>query len=93
MLSSNGEVVREDNDDYCFRGLEHRTVENSRARQRNKEMVWEAVLMHQHLYNGKCDPMTVAAASIRYSTLCRREALVRAQQDEEFVVKYLTNER
>lgn len=95
LFSKNGEQsVMDDNDQFCFRGLEDRTLEGYEIRRKSKEMVREAVLVQQDVYGPKrCDPKRVAVASMRNSLMSRQEAVVRAKLDELFVVEYLANER
>lgn len=84
-IMTDHEDIIEDEDEYCFRGLEYKTKEASKKRQRNKLEVRQAVLDEQEYQkeNGMNDPEWISMLSIDESRTCKRDALERARQDEK----------
>jgi hypothetical protein len=90
-----GEVISEDDPDFCTRGLECRTKAGSKARNRYKLRVRSAVLNEQDLQReeGIVDPDFIAMASMDESSKCREAALRRGEQDAICIEKYLEETR
>jgi hypothetical protein len=91
----NGEKFRDDDPDYCARGLEFRTKAGSKARCRNKLRTRSAVLNEQDLQRdeGFFDPEFISMVSMDQSVRCRHGARGRAFNDAKCIKAYLDDVR
>lgn len=85
----------DDDTDYCSRGLEGKTREGSKKRNKSKVMVNTAVLMEQEIQrmDKKDDPETIAKASFNCSEVLCRRARLQGTQDERDVGDFLDDVR
>jgi len=89
FMTDNGEQVVDDTDEYCFRGLEYRTLHGNRNSRKNKSIVRAAVILQQQIHGVGINPGRLAFASMRNSLVSRKEAVERAKLDELFAREYL----
>ena len=89
------EIIAEDDEEYCTRGLEFKTKAGARFRSSNKLRTRSAVLNEQDLQRdeGFEDPQYIAMASMEESRGCRDGALARAIYDEQSIQEYLRDVR
>jgi len=85
-----GEVIDEDDPDFCTRGLEFRTRKGSKVRGANKLRARSAVLNEQDLQReeGFHDPEFIAMSSLDVSFENREQAQKRAQKDAKSVLPH-----
>lgn len=84
-----------DNVDYCSRGLEGKTLIESKKRARNKRKVLTAVLMEQELQRleGVKNPEQVRKAAFKHTQEICERASHQAIEDEQEVQEYLDDVR
>lgn len=84
-----------DDVDYCSRGLEGKTLIESKKRAKNKRRVLAAVLMEQELQRleGVKNPQQLAKASFKHTQDIMKRALDKAIEDEQVIQEYLDDVR
>ena len=84
-----------DNVDYCSRGLEGKTLIESKTRARNKRKVLTAVLMEQELQRleGVKNPEQLRKAAFKHTEEIGVRASSQAIEDEQEVQEYLDDVR
>ena len=94
MMSAGEILTEEDKEDFCYRGLEYKTKEAYKERQRNKREVRNAVLDEQEFQSESNmeDPEWLAKLSRDESRSCVRAAYLAAKQDEMEAHRYLHQE-
>jgi hypothetical protein len=93
LMMMRGEMVSEDDEDFCPRGLESKTKLGSRARSRAKLRARFAVLNEQDIQREESfeDPHLIAMAYIDESEESRASAQAKADQDERCARDYLAD--
>jgi len=84
-----------DDIDYCSRGLEGKTLSESKKRSRNKRKVLRAVFMEQELQRleGVKNPVQIANAAKKQTVELSSKAYERGMEDELAVEEYLSDTR
>jgi hypothetical protein len=85
-IMTNGDAILDDDDEeFCFRGLEYKTKEAYKERLRNKIEVRHGVLDEQEfqIENELDDPEWIAKLSRDGSRPCVRAAILAAKKDEQ----------
>jgi hypothetical protein len=92
IMSLNGkQIIEDDDEEFCFRGLEHRTKQGRRKRNHNKNRAWEAVQAEQHFKGTGGDVTSISFSYTSQTYESRQEAIERAKADEECIQEYLGN--
>jgi hypothetical protein len=89
-LIQDGGLIDED-EGMCSLGLEYKTAENYKSRQRNKRQVREVVFDEQEFQreNGLVEPEWIARVSMEQSTSSIQGALATAKAMQEDIMAYL----
>jgi hypothetical protein len=94
IMSLDGkQIIEDDDEEFCFRGLEYRTKQGRRKRYDNKTRAWEAVQDEQHLKGTGGDVTSISFSCTLQTHEPRQEAIERAKADEECIQEYLGNIR
>lgn len=90
LMMMAGETIRENDPDFCTRGLEFRTRKGNKIRSANKLRARSAVLNEQDLQReeGFHDPEFIAMASLDVSFECREQAQKRGENDARSIRSY-----
>jgi hypothetical protein len=84
-----------ENDAYCFRGLEARTIAGARRKRQNKIDARAAVFFEQEMQeeDGICDPEAIADVYYDYSEHCQVEAQMKGLRDKRAALEALTSSK
>jgi hypothetical protein len=92
IMSLDGkQIIEDDDEEFCFRGLEYRTKQGRRKRYDNKTRAWEAVQDEQHFKGTGGDVTSISVSYTCQTHEPRQEAIERAKADEECIQEYLGN--
>jgi hypothetical protein len=85
IMTSGDAILDDDDEEYCFRGLEYKTKAAYKERRQNKLEVRHAVLDEQEfqIENELDDPEWIAKLSRDGSRPCVRAAILAAKKDEQ----------
>eukprot|EP00980_Cylindrotheca_fusiformis_P010445 scaffold2322_cov135-Cylindrotheca_fusiformis.AAC.4 len=87
IMTMNGkQIIADDDEEFCLRGLEVHTKQGRRRRRKNRNIVYNEVLSGQHLNRFSNEISSVCSQQTCQNQL---EAINRAKADRDWVQKYL----